>query len=282
MTSTSVGVRDIARGLEALGLTKESAVIAHASLSSLGHVRGGAMAVLAALLDTCGTIVMPVFTCQSMVWPLAGPAENGLTYGKPEHTDANRRAEFFHSDLPSHADAGAIAETLRRQPAATRSAHPVLSFVAAGSHAQEILAGQTLEQPLAPIEWLQHHGGDVVLIGVGHTRNTSLHFAERLANRKPIMRWAIARDAASLTVRALRLPNFPGCSDGFDAIEPEIARATTSTTIGRAAVRRVPLAMLIPIAVGWISDEPDALLCRRADCERCNDVRRQGRSETGE
>ncbi len=250
-------------------------MIIHASLSSLGYVRGGAMAVLAALLDTCGTIIMPAFTCQSMVWPLVGPPANGMTYGKPEYADANRHAAFYHSELPIHADVGVIAETLRRQSVAMRSAHPVLSFVAAGTHAPEILASQTLEQPLAPIEWLQHHDGDVVLIGVGHTRNIGLHFAEKLANRKQFMRWAIAQDIGSLDVRALRLPNFPGCSDGFDAIEPEIARATTSVTIGRATVRRVPLGMLIPIAVGWISDEPDALLCDRPDCERCNDVRRQ-------
>jgi len=274
MASTSIGVRDIAKGFDALGLTKDSAVIVHASLSSFGRVRGGAMAILAALLDTCGTLVMPAFTCQSLVWPLVGPPDNGMTYGKPEHVDSNRHAAFFHSDLPAHSDAGVVAETLRRQSIAMRSSHPVLSFVAVGTHAQEILANQTIEQPLAPIEWLQHHDGDALLIGVGHTRNISLHFAEKLANRKQFTRWGIARDVDSLTVRALRLPNFPGCSDGFDAIEPEIARATTSATIGQATVRRVPLGMLIPIAVGWISEEPDALLCDRPDCERCNEVRR--------
>ncbi len=277
MASATIGIRDIIRGLKSLGLTSESAVLVHASLSSFGPVRGDATAILAALLSVCGSVVLPAFTYQSMVWPLVGPPENGMTYGRPEHADINRRADFFRPDLPVHRDIGVIAETLRRQPAAVRSAHPVLSFVAVGQHAREAIANQTLDHPLAPTEWLQHHGGDVVLIGVGHTRNTSIHFAEKLAGRKQFTRWAILRDGKSATVRAVRLPNFPGCSDGFDAIEPEVARSTAQVTIGRATVRRIPLGMLIPIVVGWISDEPDALLCARPDCERCNAVRHAGR-----
>jgi len=279
MTSNSAGVRDIARGLKSLGLTPPSGstVIVHASLSSFGHVRGGARAVLAALLWTCDTIVLPAFTYQSMVWPLVGPPDNGMTYGRPEFDAANRNARFFHRNLPVHHDVGVIAETLRRHSIAVRSAHPVLSFVAAGKRAGEVLAGQTLDDPLAPIEWLQRHDGDVLLLGVGHTRNTSIHLAERLAGCRQFMRWAIVRGEDSKDARAVRLPGFPGCSDGFDAIEPEIARATRQVTIGGAVVRRVPLSMLIPIAAGLIGDQADALLCDRPDCERCSAVRRAGR-----
>ncbi|HLF28543.1 MAG TPA: AAC(3) family N-acetyltransferase [Anaerolineae bacterium] len=277
MSDSNVGVRDIVRGLREIGLTQDSRVIVHASLSSFGPVRGGAVAVLAGLLSTCDTVVMPAFTYQALVWPLTGPPDNGVSYGQADHVESNRNAIFFHLRLPIHRDVGVIPERLRQHPATLRSAHPALSFVAVGSQAQAALAGQTLDQPLAPIEWLQHHDGDVLLIGVGHTRNTSIHFAEKLANRKQFVRWAIIRDGDSVTVRAVRLPNFPGCSDGFDAIEPEIASKTTQVTIGNALVRRVPLRMLIPIVVGWISDEPEALLCTRPGCERCNAVRHAGR-----
>ncbi|HET7089407.1 MAG TPA: AAC(3) family N-acetyltransferase [Anaerolineae bacterium] len=279
MASNSVGVRDIFRGLRSLGLTlpSGSAVIVHASLSSFGYVRGGARAVLAALLWTCDTIVLPAFTYQSMVWPLVGPPDNGMTYGHPEFDAANRNATFFHRNLPAHRDMGVIAETLRRHSIAVRSSHPVLSFVAAGKRAGEVLAGQTLDDPLAPIEWLQRHDGDVLLLGVGHTRNASIHLAERLAGRRQFMRWAIVRGEDSRDARAVRLPGFPGCSDGFDAIEPEIAGEIRQVTIGGAVARRVPLSMLIPIAAGLIADQADALLCNRPDCERCSAVRRAGR-----
>lgn len=274
MDNSSIGVRDIVRGLRSIGLTKDTGVIVHASLSSFGQVRGGAAAVLAGLLSTCRTVVMPAFTWQTMVWPLDGPPDNGMTYGDPRHAAANHDAVLFRPDLPVHRETGVTAELLRKQWFVARSSHPVLSFVAVGDDAHEVLAGQTLERPLAPIEWLQHHGGDVVLIGVGHTRNTSIHFAEKLADRRQFLRWAIVFDKEKVEARAVRLPNLPGCSEGFDAIEPEIARATTQVTIGNATVRRIPLQMLIPTVVGWISDEPDALLCSRPDCERCNAVRR--------
>lgn len=274
----SIGIRDISKGLQALGLTRDSAAIVHTSLSSVGRVQGGSQALLAALLATCGTVVMPAFTYQCQVWPLAGPPDNGLTYGRSELSEANRRAVFFHPDLPVYPDIGVTPETLRQQPIALRSRHPVLSFVAAGRYAQEAIGGQTIEHPLAPIEWLQRHDGDVVLIGVGHRRNTSVHFAERLAGRKQFMRWALVRDDDGLTVRAMRLPNFPGCSEGFEPLGEELARSTAQVKIGNAIALRVPLNMLIPIVAGWISDDPAALLCDRPDCERCDAVRRSPRS----
>jgi len=274
MDNTSIGVRDIVLGLRSIGLTKDSLIIAHASLSSFGRVRGGAAALLGALLWTCDTVVMPAFTWQTMVWPLDGPPHNGMTYGDPRLFEQNRNAVLFRSGLPAHPDMGVTPELLRRQPFAVRSSHPAMSFVAAGAHAQEIIATQTLDHPLAPIEWLQHHGGDVVLIGVGHTSNTAIHFAEKLANRRQFMRWAIEFDEDNVEARAVRLPNYPGCSVGFDAIEPEIAFAATQVHIGSATVKRIPLQKLIGVVVGWISEDPNALLCNRPDCERCNAMRR--------
>jgi aminoglycoside 3-N-acetyltransferase len=114
----------------------------------------------------------------------------------------------------------------------------------------------------------------VVLIGVGHTSNTAIHFAEKLANRRQFMRWAIEFDEDNVEARAVRLPNYPGCSVGFDAIEPEIAFAATQVHIGSATVKRIPLQKLIGVVVGWISEDPNALLCNRPDCERCNAMRR--------
>jgi aminoglycoside 3-N-acetyltransferase len=297
-----ISYRDIVRGLRALGLTGESKVIVHSALSSMGRVRGGAAAVLGALLHVCDTIVLPAFTYQSMVWPLVGPPNNGVDYDDPQLPRANSKAEYFHPNLPVHRDVGSIPEWLRRHRRGLRSGHAVLSFVAAGRHAREALASQTLDHPLAPIEWLQHQDGDVVLLGVGHQRNTSIHLAERLAQRTQFLRWAIASDSsdgqtqvavrpidrhkmmhwieahghADGVVRALELPNFPGCSEGFDAVEAEIKHATTQVTIGNAIVQRVRLALLIPIVVGWITEEPLALLCERPDCARCQAVRNNG------
>jgi aminoglycoside 3-N-acetyltransferase len=142
-----------------------------------------------------------------------------------------------------------------------------------GDGADELLATQSIEKPYGPIEWLQHQHGDVLLLGVDHTRNTAIHLAEHLAGRKQFIRWAITLEDGR--GRAVELPSFPGCSDGFNAVEAEIKQMTRETTIGAATVRRIPLELLIPIVVGWIDDDPSALLCDRASCTRCNDVRKR-------
>jgi len=260
-----VTYRDIVRALRELQLDKNSAVIAHASLSALGDVRGGANSVIGALLAVCGTVVMPAFTYQTMVWPEAGPPDNGCTYG--DHAEENARAVMFSPDLPVDSSLDQIAERFCRCPQTVRTHHPVLSFAAIGAHAQQIRDAQTLENPLGPLEWLHDHGGDVLLIGVDHRANTAIHLAEKLAGRKQFIRWAIGPD------RAYRLPGFPGCSNGFNAIAGKLAWVAHQATVGTATLQRIPIKSLVQVVVQAIREDPHALLCDDPTCARCNTVR---------
>jgi aminoglycoside 3-N-acetyltransferase len=62
-----------------------------------------------------------------------------------------------------------------------------------------------LDDPLAPVGALAEENGTVLLIGVNHTVNTSIHYAEKIAGRKQFIRWA-------LTPQGVReCPGFPGC-----------------------------------------------------------------------
>ena len=267
---------EIIMGLQALDLEQESKVLVHVSLPALGDVDGGAQTVIESLMAVIGTIVMPAFTPQTLVWPPRGPANNGVDYAAIDYQQLNAAAVFFTPDLPVFPGVGDVAEAFRQQPFVQRSSHPAASFTALGDEAEEIVATQTLEKPYGPIEWLQHHRGDVLLIGVDHTQNTSLHFAEFLVGRKQFVRWAIALEDGR--AKAIELPHFPGCSNGFNAIEAEIKNMTRVATIGVATARRVPLERLIPTAVGWIDEDPAALLCSDPACSRCNDVRSAGRA----
>jgi aminoglycoside 3-N-acetyltransferase len=269
----SISHAEIIMGLQELGLEQESKVLVHSSLPALGEVDGGAQTVIESLMAVAGTIVMPAFTYQTLVWPPRGPANNGVDYASLDYRQLNADAVFFTPDLPVHPNEGEIAEAFRNQPFIARSSHPVASFTALGDGADELLATQSIEKPYGPIEWLQHQHGDVLLLGVDHTRNTAIHLAEHLAGRKQFIRWAITLEDGR--GRAVELPSFPGCSDGFNAVEAEIKQMTRETTIGAATVRRIPLELLIPIVVGWIDDDPSALLCDRASCTRCNDVRKR-------
>jgi aminoglycoside 3-N-acetyltransferase len=249
---------EIISGLQSIGLNSNSYVLVHSSLTALGDVDGGAQTVMESMLAIVGTIVMPAFTYQTLVWPPSGPADNGVEYASIDYQAINDAAVFFTPDLPVQPSMGKIAETFRQMPDVKRSSHPVLSFTALGEDDTKILAAQTIDQPLAPIDWLQNHGGDVLLIGVDHTQNVSLHFAEHKASRKQFLRWALTKIGGR--GMAIELPNFPGKSDGFNAIDPEVKPMTRQVQIGEAVVKRIPLELLIPIAVGLIDEDPKALL----------------------
>jgi aminoglycoside 3-N-acetyltransferase len=228
-------------------------------------VDGGAQTVISALVAVFPTIIVPTFTYKTMVTPLTGPENNGLVYGSG--TNQNRMAEFFTSNMPADPLMGIIPETLRCHPRAKRSSHPILSF--AGINAGGLLAAQTLAEPLAPLEVLEKQDGWAVLLGVDHTVNTSIHYAEKLAGRRTFIRWA-------LTPKGVReCPNFPGCSAGFEAITPLLEHYTRQVRIGDAVVQAMPLKMLFKVARAQIIKEPLALLCQEADCPRCGEIKGQ-------
>jgi aminoglycoside 3-N-acetyltransferase len=203
-----------------------------------------------------------------MLIPEIGPRENGLSYG--QSADANLMAQFFHPNMPVDRLMGAVPEALRKHPQSERSRHPILSFV--GIHAWPILETQTIEDPLKPIEQLLEREGWVLLLGVDHDVNTSIHYAERLAGRKQFIRWALVSKGV------IACPNFPGCSDGFLQIAPHMAQYAREELLANGRLLAMPLNHLIEVARTWIQADPLALLCDRSYCERCETVRVHARA----
>ena len=258
----SVSSSDLKTGLAKLGLAKHL-VIAHASLKAFGHIEGGAETMLAALLDSVRGIIMPTFTYKSMLNPEVGPPRNGITYGS--ETDLNKLAEAFHPDMPADKMMGVLPEFLRKHPKAKRSSHPIQSF--AGIRADAVINSQRIYDPLSPIGMLAEQDGWVLLLGVDHTVNTSIHYAEKLAGRLQFIRWALLQD------RVVECSGFPGDSDGFNVIAPALDKYTRRVEIGDALVQAVHLKSLIKVVMDQIKENPFALLCQRQDCERCTAVR---------
>jgi len=256
--------RDVVGGFRKLKIESHFPVVAHGSLSAFGEVRGGAETILAALLATVDDVMMPTFTYKTMITPETGPQANAITYGSG--SDLNRMAEFSTPDMPADRTMGILPETLRHMPEARRSSHPILSFAGIGVDAA--LQAQTLAEPLAPIRVLSDLNGWVLLIGVDHTANTSLHYAEKLAGRKQFIRWALTPSGI------LECPGFPGCSDGFEKAAPLLSDLTREVQIGEACIRALPLVGMIQRIKDWLVEKPTAMLCDRIDCGRCNEVRR--------
>ncbi|MGD0004131.1 MAG: AAC(3) family N-acetyltransferase [Anaerolineaceae bacterium] len=258
-----VSFHEIFSGLRQLGLDKQSPVIIHTSLSSFGEIHGGVETLLGAVLGNFNAIMVPTFTYKTMIIPEEGPSDNAITYGSGH--DQNLMAEPYSPNMPADKLMGVFAETVRTRPEAKRSSHPILSF--SGINVEAALEAQTPHNPFAPIGVLAEQDGWVMLLGTDQTVNTSIHYAEKLAGRLQFVRWAL------LSNRVTECGGFPGCSDGFNQIEPVMEDVLRSVQIGGAKVQAIPLQPLIQVVVDLLMKDSQALLCQRPDCERCNAVR---------
>jgi aminoglycoside 3-N-acetyltransferase len=166
--------------LRALGVNAGDTVIVHSSLSSLGWVNGGAVAVVQALCDAvtdAGDIVMPTHSNQN-----SDPAD-WRRPPVPEGWVETLRTTLppFDPDLTPTTHMGQIVEVFRRLPGALRSRHPVTSFAAWGRHAETLTGDHAYENCLgegSPLAHVYDLDGKVLLMGVGYDRNTSFHLAE--------------------------------------------------------------------------------------------------------
>lgn len=257
-----VTFREFVHAFREVGLNSDQPIIVHASLSAVGEIRGGVETVIGALLSIVPGIMAPTFTYNTMIIPEVGPANNAMQYGAA--INHNRLAEFFQPDLPADRLMGVLPEAIRTHPNARRSDHPITSF--SGINLKDALDAQTIEEPLAPIGALARQNGMVLLIGVDHTSNTSIHYAERLAGRKQFIRWA-------LTPQGVReCPRYSGCSMGFEQAAPILEPFTRTGQVGQARIRAVGLLPMLDLLTDLICRQPDALLCDRGD-DRCTAVR---------
>ena len=181
--STPASVDSIAADLARLGVEPGSILIVHSSLSSLGWVCGGPVAVVEALLKAIGdngTLVMPTQTTH-----LTDPS---LWENPPVPTDwwptIRETMPAFDVRKTATRGMGAVVETFRCYPGVVRSNHPHLSLAALGPIAQRLMKKHPLADGFgmdSPLARTYEADAQVLLIGVGHESNTSLHLAERRA-----------------------------------------------------------------------------------------------------
>ena len=173
--------------LRACGVREGQTLIVHGSLSRVGYVIGGAETLMRALLAAvgeAGTLAAPTQT-----WKNLDP-ERGVHGDVPEAWFPALREHWpaYDPAVTPSLNMGVLAETVRLWPGATRSAHPVRSFAALGAKAAEITAEHPLESPTgegSPLAKVYDLGGYILLLGVGHDKNTSLHLAEERADYAP-------------------------------------------------------------------------------------------------
>ncbi len=179
--------QSLAADLHALGVGEGMVVLVHSSLSALGWVCGGPVAVIRALRDALGangTLVMPAHSSD-----LSDPSLWRSPPAPSAWWDTIRATmPAFDPAITPTSHLGVIPELFRTWPGTVRSDHPSCSFAALGRHAGRIVAEQRLEDPMgegSPLSAIYELDGHVLLLGVGrkvgHRNNTMLHLAERRA-----------------------------------------------------------------------------------------------------
>lgn len=182
-SASPVTVAEVHTALRSAGVVEGEAIIVHSSLSRLGWVVGGPLTILGALIEAVGpdgTIVMPAQTGVSDPSEWENPPV-------PESWWPTIRDNWpaFDPMLTPLRGMGAVVECFQRMPDVLHSGHPAVGFLARGRLAESIVATHPLEESLgdsSPLGRLYEADARIVLIGVGHGNNTSLHLCEHRAD----------------------------------------------------------------------------------------------------
>jgi aminoglycoside 3-N-acetyltransferase len=228
------GIRE---GLQRIGLKRGDTVILHSALSSLGHVEGGADAVVDAFLETLGsegTLIVPTFGAL-----------------------------------------GVITDAVKGHPDAVSSIHPMASIAAIGAKAEEICRdhwkAETAHADNTPYVRIAEMGGYVCLLGVDQDRNTTLHTVEELLGLpylKPTSEKTFDTPEGKQT-KSWTL--FPGPHRDFIGLDAAL-RASGKMTIGKigtSAVRLIRSRDLIDICMEIGRRDPAFMLCANPNCADC-------------
>jgi aminoglycoside 3-N-acetyltransferase len=250
--------------LRELKIASHLPVLVHAAHEMIYESRAGVQTVLTALMATFDDIMVPAFTHRTQVIPIEGPENNGMQY--LDDSESNRQAEIFSLEMSADTELGKLPTLLQNHPDATRSTHPVLSFVGIG--VDSALNAQTIDEPLAPVRVIGDLNGWILLLGEDHRKNVAIHYAEYLVNRKQFIRWALTAEGV------VECPNMPGCPNGFNGIASSVVGFCRQSNIGDYRLLAFPVGSLVQIACGILRLDPSRLLCADENCLCCNAVRK--------
>ena len=173
-------ITSLKRDFKTLGVEHGSIIILHSSLSKIGWTVGGPVSVIKALMQVLtseGTLVMPTFTSDN-----SDPSRwENPPVPKSWWNIIRKEMPAFKPKITPTRVMGVIAETFRNWSNVLRSNHPITSFAAWGKYAKFITENHKLTADLgedSPISRLYDLDGQILLVGVTHENNSSLHLAE--------------------------------------------------------------------------------------------------------
>jgi aminoglycoside 3-N-acetyltransferase len=237
--------------LQALGVRAGGVLLVHTSFRAVGPVEGGPLALIGALgeaLGPQGTLVMPTMT--------------------------DGEAPFDPRTTPT-SDMGITAELFWRQPGVLRSGHPGGSFAARGPRADQICAPQPLSPPhgpVSPVGRVHELGGQVLLLGVTHSEDTTIHLAEALAG----VPYSVSHPCVVTidgAVRTIDIAETDHCCRNFVLVGAWLAERGLQRTgqVGRAQATLADARDIVSVTVERLREDPLTFLCPPATgCDECD------------
>ncbi len=250
--------QDIIDGLKRVGLKSGANVVVHSSLSAFGKVEGGADSVVDALIEAvgdAGTIVMPCFTYD---WQ---PGQR-FDWSKAQSTWT-----------------GKIPTTFGKRPGTKRGKHPLYDVAARGPLADWVIS----VNDHLPLSWgkdkfyyqIKDKNGSVLLLGVDHSANSTIHVCQELAdlpyiaNKKPMCKLTLEQLLAMPVKEQedtieLHMSSMETQKD-FNRIEPVLKAAGRiwSTRIGDAEVRYMYSKDVIELGTEALKKNPRLLVVEK-------------------
>ncbi len=209
-------IKKIMEQMEQLGVKKSGVVLVHGTHQSLGEVEGGATTVIRGLqqgIGEEGTLLMPALTYQTV--------------------DGIEIDEFSAKDTPS--DAGELSEYFRTMTGVIRSINPTYSVCGKGKYAKEILDQHHLDKTPcganSPYRLLGQLGGQILFIGCGLDRNTSMHAIEELVQPDYLfgeeLKYRVYNNTREKSYMSCRQYRFDGVEQRYERLEQLLEEGIT-------------------------------------------------------
>jgi aminoglycoside 3-N-acetyltransferase len=247
---------EVVNQLRTLGVEEAGVLLVHTSFRATRPVEGGPLGLIEALREAVGpdgTVVMPSWS-------------------------GDDDQPFDPFTTPASPDLGVVADSFWRLPGVLRSNH-LQAFAAVGPAAASITADPLPlppHIPESPVGRVHDLGGQVLLLGVGHNADTTLHLAELLANvpyRVP-QYCTVLQDGHPVRID---YDENDHCCERF-ALADAWLRARGLQFEGRVGHAHARLARsrdIVAVAVKHLARDPLLFLHpARAGCGECDEARR--------
>lgn len=253
MSSQTLSIDEVTRQILLLGVQPGGVLLAHTAFSKVAPIEGGPPGLIEALrsaLGPAGTLVMPSMS------------DDDDTPFDPAMTPC--------------VGMGVAADTFWRIKGVLRSDSPH-AFAATGPAAEEITAPHRPDVPHgmdSPVGRVYTLGGQLLLLGVGHDANTTIHLAENIAGVR-------YRRPKSLTLLKAGQPTrydyseIDHCCENFSLMDAwlETQGLQRRGAVGHGEARLVHSHDIVEVALDHLSQNETVFLHPAGVCSECHEAR---------